>query len=178
MLFAIAYIYKLVVHQIYVKFVFLNDEEIYMEQPKGPVILGQEYKVYEMVKFLYVLKQAPKQWHEKFDKVMLPNLYLINDASKCIASFTIMNVSLFVFYTLMTFFFLTNIDIVHESRLFFAYNFDMKDIVKLMSCWTLRLIEIMIALFYLINIMLKRCLKDLSTFIIHLYLHHMIKKYT
>jgi hypothetical protein len=37
-----------------------------------------------------------------FDKVMLSNLYLINGASKRIASFTIMNVSLFVYiYTLM-----------------------------------------------------------------------------
>jgi hypothetical protein len=34
---------------------------------------------------------------KKFDKVMLSNAYLINGASKCITSFTIMNVSLFVF---------------------------------------------------------------------------------
>ena len=62
MLFVISYIYKLVVHQINVKVVFLNDKEIYMEQTKGLVILGQEYKVYEMMKFLYGLKQATKQW--------------------------------------------------------------------------------------------------------------------
>jgi hypothetical protein len=30
-------------------------------------------------------------------KVMLSNAYLINGANKCIASFTIMNVSLFVY---------------------------------------------------------------------------------
>jgi hypothetical protein len=41
--------------------------------------------------------EVPRQWHEKFDKVMLSNAYLINGASKCIASFTIMNVSLFVY---------------------------------------------------------------------------------
>jgi hypothetical protein len=58
--------------------------------------------MYEIVKFLYGLKQAPKQWHGKFDKVMLSNLYLINGASKCIKSFTLINVSLFVFDILMT----------------------------------------------------------------------------
>ena len=46
-----------------------------------------------------------------------------------------------------------------------------------MSCWTLKLLEIMIALFYLIHIILKRYLKDLSTLIICLCLHHMIRKY-
>jgi hypothetical protein len=51
------------------------------------------------------------------------------------------------------------IDVVHEARLFLAYNFDMKDIVKLMSYWTLKLLEIIIALFYLMHIMLKDALK-------------------
>jgi hypothetical protein len=45
-----------------------------------------------------------------------------------------------------------------------------------MSYWTLKFLEIMIALFYLRHIMLKRCLKDLSTLIICLCLHHMIQK--
>jgi hypothetical protein len=47
------------------------------------------------------------------------------------------------------------IDVVHETRLFIAYNFDMKDIVELLPYWTLKLLEIIIALFYLMHIMLK-----------------------
>jgi uncharacterized metal-binding protein len=39
-LFVIVYIYKFVVYQIDVKITFLNDEEIYMELPKGLVIFG------------------------------------------------------------------------------------------------------------------------------------------
>ena len=62
-LFAIASIYKLVVHQMDVKIAFLNgdlEEEIYMEQSESYVVLGQEYKVCKLVKSLYGLKQAPK----------------------------------------------------------------------------------------------------------------------
>ena len=66
-LFAIASIYKLVVHQMNVKTTFLNvyfEEEIYMVQPKECSVLGQENKVCKLVKSLYGLKQTPKQWHE------------------------------------------------------------------------------------------------------------------
>ena len=47
-----------------VKTAFLNgelEEEIYIEQPEGFIILGQENKVCQLVKSLYGLKQAPKQ---------------------------------------------------------------------------------------------------------------------
>ena len=104
-LFAIASIHKLVIHQMDVKTAFLNgnlDEEIYMEQPEGYVVHGQEHKVCKLVKSLYGLKQAPKQWHEKFDNMMLTHGYVINGADKCIiVSLIIMKVSLFV-YMLMT----------------------------------------------------------------------------
>jgi len=46
------------------KTVFLNDEleeEVYMKQPKGFVILSQERKIHKLMRFLYGLKQAAKQ---------------------------------------------------------------------------------------------------------------------
>ncbi|CAM8902403.1 unnamed protein product [Rhodiola kirilowii] len=55
-----------------------------MEQPEGCIVPGQERKVCKLVKSLYRLKQAPKQWHEKFDKVMLSNGFKINECDKCI----------------------------------------------------------------------------------------------
>ena len=72
-LFALASIYDLYIHQMDVKTAFLNrdlDEEVYMEQPEGFVLPENEKKVCRLVKSLYGLKQAPKQWHEKFDKVI------------------------------------------------------------------------------------------------------------
>lgn len=87
MILAIAALRNLEVHQMDVKTAFLNgnlDEEIYMEQPEGCVVPGQERKVCKLVKSLYGLKQAPKQWHKKFDDVMMANGYNINECDKCI----------------------------------------------------------------------------------------------
>ncbi|GJS66639.1 zinc finger, CCHC-type containing protein [Tanacetum coccineum] len=56
-------IHNLVIHQMDVKTTFLNgdlDEEVYMKQPEGFVMPGNEHKVCKLVKSLYVLKQAPK----------------------------------------------------------------------------------------------------------------------
>ncbi|CAM8968681.1 unnamed protein product [Rhodiola kirilowii] len=55
-----------------------------MEQPEGCRVPGQERKFCKLVKSLYGQKQAPKQWHEKFDKVMLSNGFKINECDKCI----------------------------------------------------------------------------------------------
>ena len=64
MLIAITAVYKLEIHQMDVKTTFLNEdleEEIYLEQPEGFIVPGQEQKVCRLIKSLYGLKQAPKQ---------------------------------------------------------------------------------------------------------------------
>ena len=58
-LIALASLHDLVVHQMDVKTAFLNgelEEEIYMDQPEGFVIHGQEHKVCKLDKSLYGLK--------------------------------------------------------------------------------------------------------------------------
>ncbi|GJS37354.1 zinc finger, CCHC-type containing protein [Tanacetum coccineum] len=80
---------SLIIHQMGVKTTFLNgelEEEVYMNQPLGFILPGNENKVCKLVKSLYGLKHAPKQWHQKFDEVVLSNSYLLNQADKCVYS--------------------------------------------------------------------------------------------
>jgi hypothetical protein len=70
-----------------VKTTFLNgelDEDIYVDQPDGFVVKGEEQKVCKLLKFLYCLKQAPKQWHEKLDTTLTSVGYVVNEADRCV----------------------------------------------------------------------------------------------
>jgi hypothetical protein len=82
-LIALAVSHDLLIHQMDVKTSFLNgelDEEIYMKQLEGFVTHGQENMVCRLRKFLYDLKQAPKQWHEKFDRTLTSVGFMVNEA--------------------------------------------------------------------------------------------------
>ncbi|GKA73386.1 zinc finger, CCHC-type containing protein [Tanacetum coccineum] len=72
-----------------VKTAFLNGklyDKVYMNQPQGFIMPGNENKVCKLIKYLYGLKQAPKQWHQKFDEVVLSSGYLLNQYDKCVYS--------------------------------------------------------------------------------------------
>ncbi|GJW58413.1 zinc finger, CCHC-type containing protein [Tanacetum coccineum] len=80
LLIAMAFIHNLIIHQMDVKKTFLNgelEEGVYMNQPQGFIMPGNENKVCK-------LKQTPKQCHQKFDEVVLSNGYLLNQDDKCI----------------------------------------------------------------------------------------------
>ena len=84
MLIKLAAVYGLEIHQMDLKIVFLNgelEEEIYIEQPEGFVVPGKK-KVCKLIKSLYRLKQAPKQWHAQFNQTMLSNGFKINECDK------------------------------------------------------------------------------------------------
>ncbi|GKA36968.1 zinc finger, CCHC-type containing protein [Tanacetum coccineum] len=89
LLIAMSSLHNLIIHQMDLKTTFLNgelEEEVYMNQPQGFIMPGNENKVCKLIKSLYGLKQAPKQWHQKFDEVVLSNGYLLNQADKCVYS--------------------------------------------------------------------------------------------
>ncbi|GKA88615.1 zinc finger, CCHC-type containing protein [Tanacetum coccineum] len=89
LLIAITSINSLIIHQMDVKTTFLNgklDEEVYMNQPQGFILPGNENKVCKLIKSLYGLKQAPKQWNQTFDEMVLSNGYLLNQVDKCVYS--------------------------------------------------------------------------------------------
>ena len=62
------------IHQLDVKSAFLNgvlEEEIYMEQPEGFIMAGQETKVCRLKKAIYGLKQASRAWNQQFHGVLI-----------------------------------------------------------------------------------------------------------
>ncbi|KAM2777882.1 hypothetical protein PS2_010172 [Malus domestica] len=115
-----------------VKIAFLNgdlDEEVYMEQPEGFVLPGNEKKVCKLVKSLYGLKQAPKQWHEKFDFVILSYGFRHNSADKCIYSkFTNDYGVVICLYVDDLLIFGTNMKGVSETKEYLNSKFKMKDL--------------------------------------------------
>ena len=132
LLIALAAIHSLVIHQMDVKTAFLNgdlDEEVYMKQPDGFLVLGQEHKVCKLLKSLYGLKQAPKQWNEKFRRVMISNGYSINGGDICIFSkFQEKSGVIICLYVDDMLIFGTDIERVKETKNFLASQFEMKDL--------------------------------------------------
>ena len=77
---------------------------------------------------MYGLKQAPKQWHGQFDKVMLSYAYSINDVDKCFYSkFNNIEGVIIFLYVDDLLIFETSIDVVHVAKRFILSNFDIKD---------------------------------------------------
>ena len=61
------------IHHLDVKTAFLHGdlkEVVFVSQPKGFEVKGQEHKVYKLHKALYGLRQAPRAWNEKLNKVL------------------------------------------------------------------------------------------------------------
>lgn len=59
-----------------VKSTFLNEvleEEVYIEQPLGYKVKGEEDKVLKLKKALYGLKQASRAWYSRMDKYFQEN---------------------------------------------------------------------------------------------------------
>ena len=100
-----------------------------MEQPEGFVQKGNENKVSKLVKSLYGLKKAPKQWRENFDHVILSNGFRHNNTDKCLYSKTfgdyVVIVCLYVDYMLIL-----NDDMkgIIETMRFLSSTFKMKDL--------------------------------------------------
>jgi hypothetical protein len=115
-----------------VKMAFLNgelDEEIYMDQPDGFVVGGQEEKVCRLLKSLYGLKQAPKQWHEKFERTLTAVGFVVNEANKCVyyrhGGGEGVILCLYVNDILI---FRTSLDVIKEVKDFLSRCFEMKDL--------------------------------------------------
>jgi hypothetical protein len=115
-----------------VKTAFLNgelEEEIYVDQPEGFVVKGQEGMVCKLVKSLYGLKQAPKQWHDKFDRTLKSVGFVTNEADKCVyyryGGGEGVILCLYVDDILI---FGTSLELIKEVKDFLSQKFEMKDL--------------------------------------------------
>jgi len=100
-----------------------------MEQPEGFVIPGQENKVYKLDKSLYGLKEAHKQWHEKFDNLMISNEFKVNESGKCIYyMYDKIICTIICFYVDDLLIFGSNIPTINSVKSLLSNNFDMKDL--------------------------------------------------
>jgi hypothetical protein len=124
--------YGLLVHQMKVKTTFLNRElekEIYMDQSDGFVAKGQERKVSKLLKSVYGLKQAPKQWHKKFDRTSTSTSFAMNEADKCVYyRYGGGDGVILCLYVDDILIFGNNVNVIKEVKDFLSSNFEMKDL--------------------------------------------------
>jgi hypothetical protein len=135
----------LLVHQMDVKKAFLNgelEEETYMDQPEGFVVKGQERMVCKLVKSLYRLKQAPKQWHDKFDRTLTSVGFVTNEADKCVyyryGGGEGVILCLYVDDILI---FGTSLGVIKEVKYFLSQKFEMKDLGEANVILNIKLIK-------------------------------------
>jgi hypothetical protein len=70
-----------------VKTAFLHgdlEEDIYMDQPEGFIVPGKEDYVCRLKKYLYGLKQSPRQWYKRFDSFMLSKGFQRSQYDSCV----------------------------------------------------------------------------------------------
>jgi hypothetical protein len=124
--------YGLLIHQMDVKTTFLNgelEEEIYMDQSDGFTVKGQEGMVCKLLKSIYVLNQAPKQWHEKFDKTIMSVDFVVNKADKYVYYHFGGGEGVMLFlYIDDILIFGTSLNVIKEVKEFLSQNFEMKDL--------------------------------------------------
>ena len=61
------------IHHLDVKTPFLHNElkeEVFVNQPEGFTVTGEEHKVYKLKKALYGLRQAPSAWNIKLNQIL------------------------------------------------------------------------------------------------------------
>lgn len=131
-LLALAAVEGLQVHQMDVKTAFLNgdlEEEIYMDQPEGYALKGQESLVCKLSKTLYGLKQSPRAWYKKIDDYFAtqglkrshadPNIYVLRTSNGFII------IALYVDDLIIV---CNNAELLLKTKNHLATRFEMKDL--------------------------------------------------
>jgi hypothetical protein len=104
------------------------EEEIYIDQPDGFVSKDQEEMIYKLLKSLYGLKQALKQWHEKFDRTLTSAGFIVNETEKYMYyRFGGVEGVILCLYVDDILIFRTSLNVIKEVKDFLSQNFVMND---------------------------------------------------
>ena len=124
--------FDLELHHMDVKIVFLNesiDETIYIVQPKNFMFGDPKKMVCKLMRSIYGLKQASRQWYYKFHQVIVSFGFEINMVDECIYhKFSGSNHIFLVLYVDDTLLVTTDIGLLHETKRFLSKNFKMVDL--------------------------------------------------
>ena len=89
---------------------------------------GQENTVCKLIKSLYGLKKTPKQWHAKFDKVIISYGFKIHESDKCVYSeFANGKGVIICLYVDDMLILGTDLESINNTKSFLSSKFDMKD---------------------------------------------------
>ena len=133
----------LLLHQMDVVTAFLNgiiDQEIYMEQPDGYAVRGQESKVCKLKRSLYGLKQSPRCWNQVFDTFLLSIGFSQSKADTCvyIKCHPFVIIAVYVDDLLV----LTETqDVMDETKAILCDRFKMKDMGQLHYCLGISIVQ-------------------------------------
>ncbi|RDY04901.1 hypothetical protein CR513_11324, partial [Mucuna pruriens] len=121
--------FDLELHQMDVKTAFLNDETIYMVQPKSFVSNKFKSMVCKLKKSIYGLKQASCQWYHKFHQIITLYGFEVNVVNDCVYhKFSGSKYIFLVLYVDDILLASSDIGLLHETKTFLTKNFEMKDL--------------------------------------------------
>ncbi|GKA49512.1 retrovirus-related pol polyprotein from transposon TNT 1-94 [Tanacetum coccineum] len=110
-----------------VKTAFLNgniEEEVYMEQPGGFFIDGKEKMVCKLMKSIYGLKQASRQWYIKFNDTITSFGFENRCIYRKISGSKFMFLVLYVDDILLA---TNDFGLLHKTKGYLSKNYEMKD---------------------------------------------------
>jgi hypothetical protein len=124
--------YDLELYQMDIKTVFLNGglyENVYMAQPKSFVREGKENLRCHLIKSIYGLKQASRQWYLKFDETIRKFGFKENEEDNCIyAKFKNGKFIFLVLYMDDIVLASSDVHLLLETKDFLSSHFDMKNL--------------------------------------------------
>jgi len=114
-----------------VKTIFLNgdlEENVYMDQPMGFSIEGNEHMMSKLKKSIYNLKQASRQWYLKSNDTIVSFGFEENIVDRCIyLKFNGSKVIFLILYVDDILLTTNDLGLLHETKKFLSNNFEMKD---------------------------------------------------